>query len=304
MTSKFRSSRRKAPTARKSVFKRGPTTSRRMGMVKRSSNSGYRALRAVRSIQRKLDLAPRHFIQNTSNYTERRSGVIYYPLRTITANQGWICPLTWFYNQAGDDIIKMNTYHHNATTNLLQKLAYLDFSLMFKNTTAADVIRLVIVYDKNSIRDTPLWNEPTTDSTTLDDDKRGLFFDDKIDSTRMPGSHSRYRILYDKTKYLNVTTKPYCKFRFRTTKGFKCVRSLERFGYLPTDTSVEPTITYAQDQVTWDSTNQVPNGCPLTRGALYALVYTDSTTYTEDTNANALENTKFSFNLRLGFYDM
>jgi len=300
MTSKFRTSRRKAPAyrARKSVSARRPTASRRVGMVKRSSNSGLRALRTVRSLQRKLDITPRHLTYRLNvDYNVRISSVTTYPFTTISAHTPLTIPLTWNFKEkpVTDDYVNLNTMINSGSTNRTARISYMNLHMRFKNTTASDMIRFLIVYDKQPQNSVPVWVQPSSD-TVRQDLSTGLFMFNSIDSMKYPTN--RFRILYDKTKYLNPTTRAYTNFRWSTNKAFKLIQNIEHADVLDGTTDSVP------EYVTYDTTRNVPNGTPLSKGNIYLLLFTDNSSYTLDTNADDIENTQFTFNYRWGIYDI
>lgn len=232
-------------------------------------------------------------------------------MTTITTAKPWILPLTWYYidDGASNGACRMKTFLNNSTTNTFAKLAFMDLKMRFKitpdNISRASQLRFMIVYDKLPQREMPLWVQPNVDNTTVDDDVKGLFLRNTIDSIRHPGSHRRFRVLYDKTKTLNPYIRPYGYFSFNTKKAYKLLRSLETNAYDP-EVSVNNSVNLdnnATDEVNYDTTNDVALGCPLTRGSIYLMVYSDGVTFTLDNNDSGLGNSEFSFNYRLGVYD-
>jgi len=309
----FRRTGSSAIRKRKPVYKKRTTTSTPRRMVKGSARAGYRALRAVSNLQRKLDIHPRQFIMNLSNhYTYKNGdGVLTSPMTTISTATPWILPLTWFYEVTGcsNNQTSMRTFHQNATTNVLHKMAFMNLRMRFRiandNIIRNDTVRFMIVYDKLPQRETPLWVQPPTDTTTTDDDVRGLFIQNTIDSARFPGSHQRFRVLYDKTIFMNATTKPTHTFLYNNKKAYKVIRSIETNAYDPIETAtLDNTYANWSDIVTYDTTNNVPLGCPLTKGAIYCMIFTELRPYTLDTDAFGMASDQFSFNYRLGIYDM
>ena len=289
---------RKSATATKStrrVYKRSTKKYTPRRVSKAPTRTAYRAMRAVSSLKRKLDITPSIRKPLLSSYQARYGSTTIYPLQTITQNLAWVFPMTQTYGpEASVDGAIVRPIFARSEGEVHYKIAFMNLRLRFKNTTAADMIKMMIVYDRQPTIGFPYYEQPNSDTAQTRDSNLGLFMKNTIDSALFP--NSRYKILYSKTKYLNPTTRPYCIMKYNTSKPFKIRNSTGHSDVIDGEE-------LSQDKVAWDDTRKIPTGTCLTKGAIYAIIFTDNATYVEDTDEGDLEAGSFSFNYSIGVYD-